>query len=170
MIDYNELKLRAVLERDLKEIYTLNGEEYRGDYQEFEYDSFKNLELEYNKNGFISKEFQMLVAEYKEEIIGVVYINFIREGLVRIGAVLDKYHLNKGFGTVILEKLSNYLFANYPINRIEADTDINNIKAQKVLEKIGFVKEGLLRGYRFHHEKYNDSYIYSLIREDYNIL
>lgn len=163
----NKLILRTILKEDLNRIYILNSEENRGEYQEFQFDSYKNLEIEYEKNGFISREFQMLVAEYENNIIGIIYISFVREGLVRIGVVLDKNKLNKGFGTTILEKLVEHLFLNYPINRIEADTDINNLKGQKVLEKIGFKKEGILRGYRYHHGRYNDSYIYSYLREEY---
>lgn len=34
-----------------------------------------------------------------------------------------------------------YIFENYPIVSIEADTDIENIIVQKVLEKVGFLKE-----------------------------
>jgi diamine N-acetyltransferase len=60
-----------------------------------------------------------------------------------------------------------HLFNNYPLARIEADTDVNNKAAQKVLKSAGFLQEGRLRNYRYHHGKFNDSYLYSITREDY---
>ena len=41
---------------------------------------------------------------------------------------------------------------------------MDNIAAQKMLERCGFRAEGVLRKYRFHHGSYHDSYLYSYTR------
>lgn len=41
---------------------------------------------------------------------------------------------------------------------------MENVADQKVLEKVGFTKEGTLRKYRYHHGFYHNPYIYSFVR------
>ncbi len=164
MINKGDIVIRTIEDEDLDLIYRWNSEKFRGNFQEFKFQSLNELKKEYDKSGFCSKEFQVLIIIEKGTKIGLVYLNFYREGIVKIGLVLNQENCNKGRGTVILKIMTEYLFNNYQIIRIEADTDIENIAVQRVLGKVGFLKEGLLRKYRFHHGRYHDSYIYSLIR------
>lgn len=164
MIRQGDISIRTIENSDLRVVYEFNSQNIRGNYQEFEFQSFRKLEIEYEKNGFCSSEFQMLNVEEREKSIGLLYLNFYRQGIIRIGLVLKPDNCNKGNGTVILNLIVNYIFENYPIVRIEADTDIENIMAQKVLQKVGFLKEGTLRKYRYHHGTYHDSYSYSIVK------
>lgn len=164
MISHENICIRAIEERDLKVIYEWNSEKMRGNYQEFQFESFRKLQNEYEKDGFCSSKFQMLIVEEGEKSIGLIYLNFFREGIVGIGMVLSPEHCNKGNGSIILNLIIKFLFENYPIVRIEADTDVENIVAQKVLKKAGFLKEGTLRKFRYHHGCYHDSYIYSIVK------
>ena len=86
---------------------------------------------------------------------------------VRLGLVLDPKARGNHLGSRALMLCRDYLLDNFPVIRLEADTDIDNIAAQKVLERCGFCAEGVLRKYRFHHGSYHDSYLYSYIRESY---
>ena len=52
--------------------------------------------------------------------------------------------------------LAAYLFENTDVNRIEAQTDIENIAEQRSLEKAGFVREGTARGTQFRAGAYHD--------------
>ncbi|NMM63047.1 GNAT family N-acetyltransferase [Clostridium sp. P21] len=164
MIKQGSICIRTIEECDLKVIYELNSQKKRGNYQEFQFESFRKLQMQYEKDGFCSSEFQMLNVEGGEKSIGLVYLSFYRQGIARIGLVLNPDSCNKGNGKVVLDLIVKYIFDNYPIVRIEADTDVENIIAQKVLEKFGFLKEGTLRKYRYHHGTYHDSYMYSIIK------
>ncbi|KOR24746.1 GNAT family protein [Clostridium sp. L74] len=164
MIVQENICIRTIEEKDLREIYKWNSQKVRGEYQEFQFESFRQLQKEYEKDGFCSSKFQMLVATEKEKLIGLVYINFLREGIVRIGLNLNYENSNKRNGTIILKSMVEFLFENYTIVRIEADTDVENIAAHKILEKVGFNKEGTLRKYRYHHGCFHDSHIYSIIK------
>lgn len=55
--------------------------------------------------------------------------------------------------------LLNYAFENLRVNRVEIITTITNIRSQKAIERLGAVREGILR------KKYNglDYVIYSII-------
>ncbi|WP_026887000.1 GNAT family N-acetyltransferase [Clostridium beijerinckii] len=164
MITEGDINIRTIEERDLKVIYEFNSQKTCEDYQEFQFESFRKLQLEYEKDGFCSSEFQILNVEKEEQTIGSLYLSFYRQGIVRIGLVLSSDNCNKGNGTVILNLIVKYIFENYPIVRIEVDTDVENIIAQKLLQKAGFLREGTLRKYRYHHGAYHDSYIYSIIK------
>ena len=164
MITEGDINIRTIEERDLKVIYGFNSQKTRGNYQEFQFESFRKLQLEYEKDGFCSSEFQILNVEKEEQTIGLLYLSFYRQGIVRIGLVLSSDNCNKGNGAATLNLIVKYIFENYPTVRIEADTDVENIIAQKVLQKAGFLREGTLRKYRYHHGTYHDSYIYSIIK------
>ena len=164
MLNRGDITIRAIEDEDLEVIYRWNSEKFRGGFQEFQFESLNELKKEYNKSGFCSNEFQILLIKEKDNKIGLIYLNFYREGIVKIGLVLQPESCGKGRGATALKIMIEYLFNNYHLVRIEADTDIENMAAQKILEKVGFLKEGTLRKYRFHHGKYHDSYIYSLIK------
>lgn len=164
MIDEKNITIRTIEDEDLEIIHKWNSQMVRGDFQEFRFQSLNELKKEYNENGLCSNEFQILMLKDKGSKIGLVYLNFYRDGIVKIGLVLNPESCNKGIGTIILKIMTKYLFNNYQVVRIEADTDVENIAAQKILKKVGFLKEGTLRKYRFHHGKYHDSYIYGLVR------
>lgn len=164
MINNGNITIRTIEDDDIDLIYRWNSKKFRGDFQEFKFKSLNELKKEYNASGFCSNKFQVLIINEKDIKIGLVYLNFYREGIVKIGIVLNYDSCNKGKGTIILKMMTEYLFSNYQIVRIEADTDVKNIAAQKILKRVGFLKEGTLRKYRFHHGEYHDSYIYGLIK------
>ena len=85
---------------------------------------------------------------------------------VGVGLVLDPGARGQHLGSRVLELTRDYLLDNYPVVRIEADTDVENVAAQKALERCGFSAEGVLRKYRFHHGRYHDSYLYSYLRDE----
>lgn len=164
MIIKENIRIRTIEEKDLRQIHKWNAQKTRGEYQEFHFESFRQLQNQYEKDGFCSSEFQMLMVEEGEKPIGLLYFNFYREGIVRIGLVLSPKNCNKGNGSIIAKTVVEYLFENYPLVRIESDTDVENIPAQRVLEKAGFIKEGRLRKFRYHHGSFHDSYLYSIVK------
>ena len=62
--------------------------------------------------------------------------------------------------------LAAYLFENTDVNRIEAQTDVDNIAEQRSLEKAGFVREGTARGAQFRAGAYHDLVTYSILRDE----
>ena len=64
--------------------------------------------------------------------------------------------------------LLDFCFDNLNLRRVEFKIDINNIKSQKAVEKIGAFKEGLLRNYNI--QSYGESkgtYVYSILKEEW---
>jgi len=172
MIREKDLIIRSIKQEDLKYLEKWETPEIRGRYQEYHFKSMVELKEKYNKNGFLSDELKILIAELKDfGPVGLIFVNFKRKGIVNLGLVITVTEKRgTGLGKRIIRILLKHLFDNYPLVRIEADTDHNNTGAQKVLKNCGFKEEGRLRNYRYHHGKWNDSIIYSLTHEDYNNL
>jgi len=83
-----------------------------------------------------------------------------------IGLALLPEHRGHGWGFAAQSMLVRYLFSFTMANRLEAQTDAENVPEQAVLERIGFRREGVLRGVRFRHGVWRDMMIYGLLRDE----
>jgi ribosomal-protein-alanine N-acetyltransferase len=75
-------------------------------------------------------------------------------------------HRGRGWGTAAQCVLVKHLFRFTLANRLEAQTDAENVAEQTALERIGFKREGVLRGVRFRHGVWRDMMIYGLLRTE----
>jgi ribosomal-protein-alanine N-acetyltransferase len=83
-----------------------------------------------------------------------------------IGIALLPEHRGQGHGSAAQAALVDYLFATTAVHRIQATTAAGNLAEQKALEKIGFRREGVLRGLGYQRGRWVDGVIYSLLRDD----
>lgn len=164
MRQQENLTIRPVEERDLAFLQLAQTQGMRGSFQEAQMESMARLRSQWEKDGMLGEQFQMLMVELEGQPVGFVTAFFVREGMVRVGIQLDENCRGRRVGSRAFALLRDYLLENFPLVRLEADTDVDNIAAQKMLERCGFRAEGVLRKYRFHHGSYHDSYLYSYIR------
>ncbi len=59
-------------------------------------------------------------------------------------------------------------FEDLNLNRIEATTNLDNAASRRVLAKVGFTEEGILREYRYWGGRFYDLRMYSLLRREYD--
>lgn len=88
-------------------------------------------------------------------------------GLAEVGYALSSEYQNRGLMTEALAQLLDDLFHNSLLERVEARCATENVGSQRVLEKNGFEREGLLRGYFKLRGQRVDNYLYSLLRDGY---
>jgi len=88
--------------------------------------------------------------------------NFIGE----IGYELGRKFWGKGFMKEALNVVIRYGFNTLNLNRIEAYVMLNNEKSSKLLEQLGFHREGILREYGCYKGRFWDEYIFSLLKRD----
>jgi RimJ/RimL family protein N-acetyltransferase len=86
---------------------------------------------------------------------------------LEIGYALVPSERGKGYCTEATRLMVDYLFLSKDTMRIQAQTDLRNAASQKVLEKVGFKKEGTLRKNFFMRGELRDCYIYSILREEW---
>lgn len=104
----------------------------------------------------------------QKNIIGTIgFNNFTKRHRANIGYDLQTEHWNNGYITEALKTVINFGFDQLEINRIEAEVMQGNITSEKVLEKLNFKKEGILREWMFWNGKYYDMTMFSLLKADY---
>ena len=90
-----------------------------------------------------------------------------RGSCFEIGLALLPDYRGQGLGTTAQRLLVDYLFRFTTVHRLEAGTDTDNIAEQKALERIGFIREGVLREVAFRDGTWRNSVIYALLRKDW---
>ena len=88
-------------------------------------------------------------------------------GLAEIGYALSSSFQRRGIMPTALETLIEDLFANTRLRRLEARCSVENKASSRVLEKVGFQREGLLRAYFILDGKRVDNHLYAILRDDY---
>lgn len=84
-----------------------------------------------------------------------------------IGYALASRYQKRGYATEALEALVGYAFGTLDQNRIEADIDPRNTASARVLERLGFCKEGYMRERWIVDGQKQDSAFYGLLRSDW---
>ncbi|MDR3387307.1 MAG: GNAT family protein [Rudaea sp.] len=84
-----------------------------------------------------------------------------------IGFALSSAHWGHGYAQEAVRLALDHAFGTLELHRIEADVDPHNAASLRLLERLGFVREGLLRE-RWHvGGEIQDSAIYALLARDY---
>lgn len=84
-----------------------------------------------------------------------------------IGYDLSSDCWGQGFMTEALPAAIYNGFERMKLNRIDAMVYIHNPASFKLLEKLGFKQEGILRDYFYLNETFYDHFLYGLLRKDW---
>jgi len=95
------------------------------------------------------------------------YVLHVAGRQLEIGYGLVPSERGQGYCTEATQLMVDYLFLSKDTIRIQAQTDPRNVASHKVLEKVGFKKEGTLRKNFFMRGEWRDAYIYSILREEW---
>jgi len=93
--------------------------------------------------------------------------HFMSGKLLEIYYYLVQSERGKGYGTEAIMIMVDYLFLSRELMRVQATTDVSNIVSQRVLEKAGFTKEGIIRKSNFTRGKWCDDCLYGILREEW---
>lgn len=83
-----------------------------------------------------------------------------------VGYELSKAYWGQGIASEALESVVHYGFQHLQLERIQALIEPANISSQKLVERQGFIKEGLLRHYEYTCGKFDDLLMYSILKND----
>jgi len=110
-----------------------------------------------------------MVLKDTGEFVGTVGLNNLSLWSKRaeIGYELHPAHWKKGITTEAVKEVLRYSFEELGLFRIGAVTFPQNEASTKLLQKLGFVKEGLLRGYLYQGNQSHDACIFSLLRTEW---
>ncbi|CAL4936429.1 unnamed protein product [Urochloa decumbens] len=84
-----------------------------------------------------------------------------------LGYVLARAHWGKGVATAAVRRALRDVFAEVEgLRRVEALVDVDNLASQRVAEKAGFRREGVLRRHYWHKGRARDMVMYSFLASD----
>jgi [ribosomal protein S5]-alanine N-acetyltransferase len=84
-----------------------------------------------------------------------------------LGYCLDDAVWGNGYATEAARALLQWAFETLDLNRVQAETDTRNAASARVLEKLGFVREGTLREDCIVNGEVSDSWVFGLLRRDW---
>lgn len=91
-----------------------------------------------------------------------------RGSRVEIAYDLGKPYWRKGYMTEIVTGIIDFTFSEVGFHRIEAFTNLDARPSMHLLLKLGFVQDGILRGYGSSHGHYVDQRVFSLLKSDWS--
>ena len=101
-------------------------------------------------------------------IIGTCgYHNWLQKSFqAEIGYELSQVYWQKGIMTEALTTIIKFGFEKMELNRISATVMLDNIASMKLLDKLGFEEEGVLREYGFWKGEFHDLKMFSLLKKE----
>lgn len=106
----------------------------------------------------------------KDRPIGSIYVQpgiDKNERRGEIGYAMNKKYWGMGIATEAVNMVVSCVFKELTyLDRVEGLVFSENIASQRVLEKAGFVKEGILKNYYYVKGKSRDIVMYSMVKAD----
>ncbi|WP_243524986.1 GNAT family N-acetyltransferase [Bacillus pseudomycoides] len=110
-----------------------------------------------------------VMLQENQKAIGTCGIWILPHSNASLGAVISPLYWGKGLIVEALEELIKFGFQELSLNRIEGRCDVKNIASERVMQKLQMIYEGTLRQSVKINERYCDSKVYSLLKQEYNI-
>jgi RimJ/RimL family protein N-acetyltransferase len=164
MLPGTQVDLRLAERADLPMLAAwFNDIDFNGEFESFEQSSLSELE-----RNFEAKPDQRGWILQAKDGTPVGYVGHGKtDAGCWIGYLVVPGARGKGYGSEAVLLIVDYLFLHKEIGRIQAETHPANAASQRVLEKAGFSREGILRRTFFSRGVWRDTAMYSLLREEW---
>lgn len=110
---------------------------------------------------------ELAVASQSGEVLGAVALSDVdlRQFRAHVGYWLAPEARGHGYATRAVRLVSEWAFGHIGLARLELLTDPDNVASQRVAERCGFVREGLLRSHTLIRStgQRRDSIVYGLL-------
>lgn len=174
IIEYEDITLRAIEESDLELLKEMiNDPEIenmtRGySYPVSTYQQRKWFESLSNRQN----ELRLIIDTEEHGAIGVVMLTDIdwkNRTAQTHSKITSRNNLRgKGYGTKASKALVKYAFEELNLHCLYSHTIDYNIASQRVREKCGFKKEGVLRERVYKNGKYHNVIVWSILKGEFN--
>ncbi|WP_410769384.1 GNAT family N-acetyltransferase [Fontibacillus sp. BL9] len=85
-----------------------------------------------------------------------------------LGYCFHKNYWGQGYASEAAKRMLSFGFNELNLHRIYATCRPENVGSAKVMEKIGMLKEGHLREHRWSKERFHDSFLYSILAQEFS--
>ncbi len=174
ILETARLRLRELVPSDAEGVML-----FRGDYEVTRYNSgapYQDIAQAQAIIDSIAEEFTArrtlrwgITLKPNDAVIGQIGYNYWarRDHRAAVGFDLARALWGHGLMPEALHAVVQFGFERMQLNRIDADASISNTASQRVLTKIGFVREGLQRQQYYEDGEFHDLAIFGLLRQDY---
>jgi RimJ/RimL family protein N-acetyltransferase len=169
LLEGKTVNLRVMEKEDLPLFAEwVNKPEFIGEYNPLRQLSRTEIEKGYEKSSLEQGEF--IIEKKNGSQIGYIWhftMGHPAAKLLELGYFVVPSETDKGYCSEAAKIMVDYLFLSKDIVRIQAHTDLRNVASQKVLEKVGFKREGTIRKSIFNMGEWRDVYVYGILREEW---
>ncbi len=104
-----------------------------------------------------------------DAMIGTIWLNHLslHEQSGELAIAMDAAHVGDGWGTEAQRALLAFAFGSVGLIRVFLTVDLENPRAIRSYEKVGFKHEGRLRSTILRDGQWNDSLIMSILRDEW---
>ncbi|MFJ5294781.1 GNAT family N-acetyltransferase [Streptomyces sp. NPDC088348] len=85
-----------------------------------------------------------------------------------MGYVFDAAAWGDGYAIKTAHAVLRWAFVSLDLTRVQAETDTRKVMSARVLEKLGFVREGTLREDCVVNGDVSDSWVFGLLRREWH--
>ena len=112
-----------------------------------------------------AKDIDDFVIDVDGSAVGMIGLfEIIPKLKAKTGYFIGKKYRGKGITTKMIKEITKYGFKKYKLKRIFAHVNVENKASAKVLEKSGFILEGIEKKNWVKHGKYHDQFLYAKIK------
>lgn len=171
MLQGKTVNLRVMEKEDLPTLVEwYNNPEFFGEYVPLIQTSRTEMEKVFeNRN---SSETKILIIEKRDgtKIGYIIHFNVIWNGIGKLTTIaysLKPIERGKGYGTEAAQIMVDYLFLTKEIPCIQAAAHVENIASHRVLEKVGFKREGIIRKRFYIRGEWTNQVLFSILKEEW---
>ncbi len=172
MLRGERVDLRAIEEADYPVLHRwANDPATVGDYDILRPVSLDDIRRRYRDNRALTAEGGALLIVRKDGVpVGTVSCHPVSYGVYspafNIGIEIEPEQRGQGYGSEAQRLFADYLLTTFPVGRVEASTDSENIPEQRALERAGFTREGVARSAAWRGGRWHDMVVYSRVHGD----
>jgi RimJ/RimL family protein N-acetyltransferase len=174
VIETNRLILRLAEKTDLPALFAVNGDD-----EAIRYTPLESWKTPADGEAWFSRvsdnhakgaalQFVIILRDGGFPIGSMVLFHFNEPAkCVEVGYMLARAYWGKGLTTEALGAFVDFCFQTFGLDRLEGRTDPRNTASGKVLERVGFTKEGHQRRNFFAKGEISDTGLYGMLREEW---
>ena len=128
----------------------------------------------FERDGYWSDDSGMLLMiDAAADIVGwagFIPVTYYFYGYEISYQVFGEQHSGKGYATEALGLLTEYLFSTKLMDRLQLTIHPDNLASQRVAEKCGYTREGVMRSLGFIDGRFHDIEMWSITRQMHEAL
>jgi ribosomal-protein-alanine N-acetyltransferase len=112
---------------------------------------------------------ELAVVDAADRPVGITLLNEFepRDRRAVVGTWFGRDHWGTGANHESKALVAHLVFGAMGLERLGSYADVRNGRSQRALEKVGFTREGVLRGFHRHGDSPRDVVVFSMLRDEW---